>query len=425
MKPNELFPEARISKPMSLANDLTTTKDALVFNNVGISRNTIEKLTAFRYQAPQQDSSQPQEINHDPTIVHWNAADKQNLTHATVDAEMDDMMLYSDFDVNSDFHMPVPDNQAISRPLVGKAHSDEDILVTAPKHSELHSSQRGELSLLQFDSDDEFPIDDGDEAEMAQLPLLQKPNKLGFSHSSDPRNELEGEPSSGSRNGYYRQLHLSSPTSHTLSGDKVSADVAQRMTPEFESLTDITPYSVLNHENTADYQPMPLFARPNFPDRVLDRSPIIGISNKTALRTCFRIGEALRVGKINDGLGQETVIELFARVGVSTREARKTKQRFHFVDLFHDHPPYLDGVLDNYKVSALQDTESRLLQGDADPSRIIRCLGWLKRVVDGKPGWIFHIINIRPTDWEEVRWTKKIAGAGEIRDGNGAKLLGL
>jgi hypothetical protein len=37
-----------------------------------------------------------------------------------------------------------------------------------------------------------------------------------------------------------------------------------------------------------------------------------------------------------------------------------------------------------------------------------RCLGRLKRDPRNPAAWLFHIINIRETDWEEIRWTKRI-----------------
>jgi hypothetical protein len=44
---------------------------------------------------------------------------------------------------------------------------------------------------------------------------------------------------------------------------------------------------------------------------------------------------------------------------------------------------------------------------------MVRCLGYLKRVVQGM-GWTLHVFNIRQTDWEEIRSTKVVAGAGII-----------
>jgi hypothetical protein len=95
------------------------------------------------------------------------------------------------------------------------------------------------------------------------------------------------------------------------------------------------------------------------------------------------------------------------------------KQHFQFKDLFHDRPPFQTGILENYKVCALQDTESRELLNEVggdrdDRGRMVRCLGRLKREVVGTR-WVFHVMSIRTTDWEEVGWTKRVAGAGMVK----------
>jgi hypothetical protein len=176
-----------------------------------------------------------------------------------------------------------------------------------------------------------------------------------------------------------------------------------------ETTTEVACRELIRHGDSVEYLPLPPFARPDFPVRVPDRSPIIGISANTVLRTCFRIGEALRVGAMCDGIRQDAVIELFARVKDSSREEGTTKQYFQFSDLFHDRPPFPEGVLENYKVTQMQAYESAELLGNDGKGRMVRCLGRLKR---GPQSWMFHIVNIRPTDWEEIRWTKQIAGAG-------------
>lgn len=162
-----------------------------------------------------------------------------------------------------------------------------------------------------------------------------------------------------------------------------------------------------------DYLPLEPFARPPFPSKVRDRSLISGVSSKAILRTCFRIGEALREGTRCEGLEQDAIIELFARVRDSSSDiSRPSKLYYEFSDLFHDRPPFIRGTLENNKISGLQEAESRMLLGIDGSGPMTRCLGRLKRIISGPPGWMLYIINIRPTDWEEVRWTRQIAGAG-------------
>lgn len=174
------------------------------------------------------------------------------------------------------------------------------------------------------------------------------------------------------------------------------------------------PNSVPWINDDTDFLPLAPFARPEFPIRARERSPILGVSSSVILRTCFRIGEALRSSSLCVADRQDAIIELFARVTYSAREEGTTKQHFHFADLFNDRPPNPKGLLDNYEIHALQETESRKLLGVESPGQMVRCLGRMKRERQGK-NWMMDIINIRPTDWEEVRWTKKIAGTGMMK----------
>ena len=166
--------------------------------------------------------------------------------------------------------------------------------------------------------------------------------------------------------------------------------------------------------------PLPPFARPAFPTRVPDGSPVPGVTADTVLRTCFRIGEALRAGATCDGTGQDAVVELFARVKSSSREDGTTKQHFELADLFHDRPPFVSGVLDEHRASRLQATESAQLLGHDAQGRMVRCLGRLKR---GPHGWCITMINIRATHWAEIRRTKQTAGAGRRKADGESQML--
>ena len=81
-------------------------------------------------------------------------------------------------------------------------------------------------------------------------------------------------------------------------------------------------------------EPLP-FARPPFPKPIRDRSPILGLTNRAVLRTCFRIGEALNAAAVASRTNTDAVIELYARIIHSERETDKGfKQFFQFADLF-------------------------------------------------------------------------------------------
>ena len=186
------------------------------------------------------------------------------------------------------------------------------------------------------------------------------------------------------------------PTSRTVA----NRDGVQ--TPGTQMTTD-TPWSII--DDSHKYQPMEPFARSHFPCLILDRSPVIGLSAQSYLRTCFRIGEMFNGGVRCSSLGQDVVIELFARVMFSSREAGSTKQHFQFADLWHDRPPYPNGLLTNYKITGLAESESKVFL--AEKEKMARCLGRFKRDLKNSV-WVLHLINIRETDWEEIRWTKEI-----------------
>lgn len=143
-------------------------------------------------------------------------------------------------------------------------------------------------------------------------------------------------------------------------------------------------------------------ARAPFPNAVRDRSPIIGLSPNTLLRTCFRIGEAINQAHQSSKSGKHIVFELYARILESERV--ETKQLFTFCDLFHGKRPYIkasyEGVL--WKSVQLFDYDSkRLLQ----QGRICRCMGTMKR--DGKE-WVMSVMNIWEATWDDIKWVEGI-----------------
>ena len=88
-------------------------------------------------------------------------------------------------------------------------------------------------------------------------------------------------------------------------------------------------------------EPIP-FVRSPFPALIRDRSPILGLTNRVVLRTCFRMGEALNAASLASRQGTDAIIELYARAVDSSRQG--FKQFFTFADLFTENPPYLKGV---------------------------------------------------------------------------------
>ncbi|KAH0545210.1 hypothetical protein FGG08_000664 [Glutinoglossum americanum] len=158
-------------------------------------------------------------------------------------------------------------------------------------------------------------------------------------------------------------------------------------------------------EYNASGQPKP-FVRPAFPERVQDRSPIVGLSNKTFLRTCFRIGEAICAGSHAGRWGQDAVIELYARVVFSSRG--DWKQHFQFADLFHDRPPFLNGTYEVFHGVELWERDSGRFLTEEGKGKMCRCLGRMRR--DGH-GWKLVVLNIWEATWDDVVWVKGIVCA--------------
>ncbi|KAF2802255.1 uncharacterized protein BDZ99DRAFT_469029 [Mytilinidion resinicola] len=121
------------------------------------------------------------------------------------------------------------------------------------------------------------------------------------------------------------------------------------------------------------------------------------------LCTCFRIGEAFNLGCNAVRSGKTVIIELYARVSSSWREDG-IKQHFVFADLFHTHPPFLEGSYELWKDSDLWDYDSgRFLHDGA--AKMCRCIGKMKK--DGKK-WALTILNIWEATWDDIEHVQGI-----------------
>jgi hypothetical protein len=485
----EQFSSAGITKPIRGPMKLITTEDALRAKSVSLGQTTMEKLASFRFRpTPQclpyveaygitdsmegvvEESEKAHGLRHDATSYEeenpyhvfnghgptsYIEEDLYTILHNQDPTSHNEEGLHQEFDdpdptsrgQENSFHVfdeaTVLDHDALLDHDAVLDHDDDMIMLGG---EEIRISQRGAAPIVQPDSEDEFPLDDDLETEMAQLSM---PDNVDESLHSVQNENLQSSDTESVR------FQPSSPTSHTLVGDNNAAsnnrsvsessvdsvlyrgtvprplDVAgdwpsvhqeehYRASTGEEYLAGAVPSpeilgQTISLVESDEHSPLKPFARPGFPSKVLDRSPITGVSSNIILRTCFRIGEALREAALCEGLGQDAVIELFARVMDSSHYITPSKLYFEFADLFHDRPPFIRGTLENNKISSLQETESRMLLGVNGPAPMVRCLGRLKRVIAGPPGWMLYIINIRPTDWEEVRWTRKIAGAGMMK----------
>ncbi|KAL8666858.1 MAG: hypothetical protein Q9202_001098 [Teloschistes flavicans] len=162
--------------------------------------------------------------------------------------------------------------------------------------------------------------------------------------------------------------------------------------------TDV-PHEILFDRNTGAAVP---FVRPPFPQRVRDRSPVVGISTSVCLRTCFRIGEARNTCSTAFRTGQDVVIELYAKVLSSQRVPGNMKQSFIFGDIFSPgKPPYLRGVFRLWKGNDLWNADAKLFLDEAVDAKMARVLGRIVRDEKG-PGLEMKILSIWEVGWEDL-----------------------
>ena len=158
-------------------------------------------------------------------------------------------------------------------------------------------------------------------------------------------------------------------------------------------------------------EPLP-FTRPPFPKPIRDRSPILGLTNRAVLRTCFRIGEALNAAAVASRTNTDAVIELYARVIQSERETDKGfKQFFQLGDLFTSKPPYLSATYSLWKGVGLWDMDSKVFLGEKGREKMARVLGRVKKR-EGGGGCEMVVLSIWEVDWEDVGIAKGIVCSG-------------
>lgn len=154
------------------------------------------------------------------------------------------------------------------------------------------------------------------------------------------------------------------------------------------------------------------FIRPPFPKAIRDRSPILGLSNRTVLRTCFRVGEALNAAAVASRTNVDAIIELYARIITSSREASGGyKQFFQFGDVFTDKPPYLNGTYTFWKGVDLWNNDSKNFLGEEGRGKMARVLGRIKRKerVQGQgPEVEMAVLSVWEADWEDVGTAKGV-----------------
>ncbi|OQO03989.1 hypothetical protein B0A48_10632 [Cryoendolithus antarcticus] len=163
------------------------------------------------------------------------------------------------------------------------------------------------------------------------------------------------------------------------------------------------------NSKTSDHTPA---VRTPFPTPILDRSPLFGVTNAVALRTCFRVGEAVNAGCQAVRMNKNVMLELYARVTCSHREPKPArKQVFEIHDLYHDHPPHLQGTFDLWDQSTLWELDSRPFLTIGPGGMLARMIARMKR--DGTK-WRLEILNIWQAGWDDV---EHVAGIYVKSDG--------
>lgn len=143
--------------------------------------------------------------------------------------------------------------------------------------------------------------------------------------------------------------------------------------------------------------------RSPFPSQIRDRSPVVGLTPNCLLRTCFRIGEAINVGRNAAKNRKSIFIELYARVLHSERTEHQ--QSFTFCDLFHSKKPYLEASYDAaiWRSVDLHEVDSRVFLSEG--VKMCRCI--LATKSNGKE-WIPTVLNIWAAKREDVMWVEGI-----------------
>ncbi|KAI0602108.1 hypothetical protein F4775DRAFT_538314 [Biscogniauxia sp. FL1348] len=151
------------------------------------------------------------------------------------------------------------------------------------------------------------------------------------------------------------------------------------------------------------------FTRPPFPEKVRDRCFVPGLSSQELLRTCFRTGVMINQAITCSKQQQNVVFELFARVLYSNRETLSRKQHFQFVDLFKDQQPFPSGVLAGWKTgSPLDRHSSAFLNSSSAGPKLCWCLCRPMKDPRAAIGWTYIVLTIKETSWDQIKWSKRV-----------------
>jgi hypothetical protein len=307
-----------------------------------------------------------------------------------------------------------------SSPSVADCYDDEETL------SILQAFAGAEFALLKK-AEDCYSIASCDEEDMA---------RLADSLSADtqpnvpPTSVINDMNSSFALEVFDVTLQRSSPTGSSgatkvcqidqeLLGDEVTWEAILEKKSSLPRLT--SPPTILVPAEGAGHCLTPLqrantilkpFARPLFPVPVRGKSPIVGLSNSSPIKICFRIGELVNeVAKHlksnqKQEFGDGTVFELYARVTYSSRERTARVQHFQFMDLYREQRPYPTGMLIGWRTASLLDRQSLAFlsktSGGPQQKQMCRCICSISRDKKSEMGWSLSVKNIREVEVGEI-----------------------
>ncbi|KAL8829715.1 MAG: hypothetical protein Q9170_006054 [Blastenia crenularia] len=202
---------------------------------------------------------------------------------------------------------------------------------------------------------------------------------------------------------------LTTPTSSPLHPTALST--LNLLSPAPKSKSETSKFQDVPHKVSFDQRGAPVpFIRTPFPAPVHDRSLVNGLSSRTLLRTCFRIGEALNAGSLALRTRQDSVIELYARVIHSERPTGTVKQHFQFSDIFSpDKPPFLKGTYGLWKGVEIWDQDSKVFLGDKGKGKMARVVGRIGRDETTRD-LVLTVLSIWEAGWDDVGFVKGIVG---------------
>ncbi|EMR11339.1 hypothetical protein PNEG_00368 [Pneumocystis murina B123] len=160
----------------------------------------------------------------------------------------------------------------------------------------------------------------------------------------------------------------------------------------FKTNCNISTHEFVSKKESFNYPISPI-ARNPFPLTILGKSVISGLSsNDTLLRTCFRVGEALKVSNLQKNSMIIYLIEFFGII----KEFNKEKSLFTYViaDLFHPlRGPYIYASYHDYHITITFQNND-----------IVRILGVFKK---NRTRNEINVIKMYPCTWEKIQHIKE------------------